>query len=378
MSPKIVYAYDQPLPNLGADSEQVVNTTAALARTSAEVALWATTLGDDADALKAHYDISGPLTFEALNVGPTAPQLRGIQKLRFARRFAADPRLRAVDWIHTRHLPVLFAALRRDLPVFYETYRPWPTQLPALRPALRRALAHPRLIGLATHSEHAAESFRALGVAPGKISVQHNGFDPRRFQGLSRAEARARLGLPDDKPIACYTGRVDPEKGVGLLLEMARRLPQVRFLIVGSRGPGGPLEREGAALENVIFAPWQAYSATVEYLYAADVLLVPPTGAPLTRHGNTVLPMKLFSYLAAGRVILAPRAPDTRELLNDEDAVLVPPDDVAAATEALRATLAAPARMEALAAAALEVASAYTWDARARRILDLCQAARGA
>ena len=40
--------------------------------------------------------------------------------------------------------------------------------------------------------------------------------------------------------------------------------------------------------------------------------------------------MKTFAYLAAGRAILAPRSPDTAELLRDDDtAWLVPPDDPA-------------------------------------------------
>ena len=47
--------------------------------------------------------------------------------------------------------------------------------------------------------------------------------------------------------------------------------------------------------------------------------------------------MKTFSYLAAGRPIVAPDLPDLREVLrHNENALLVPPDDVDAAAAAIR------------------------------------------
>jgi glycosyltransferase involved in cell wall biosynthesis len=105
------------------------------------------------------------------------------------------------------------------------------------------------------------------------------------------------------------------------------------------------------------------------YLYAADCLVVPNTDAPLNRYGRTVLPMKLFAYMAAGRPILAPRLPDIEEVLTDDrTAVLVEPGDSVAAAAALRSLLAEPARAERLASAAREAARQFTWSARAIKI----------
>jgi len=72
------------------------------------------------------------------------------------------------------------------------------------------------------------------------------------------------------------------------------------------------------------------------WLHAADLLLIPPSRAPLDQFKNCVLPIKLFSYLAAGRPILAPEAPDTAELLADGgNALLVPPGEPETAARAL-------------------------------------------
>jgi len=103
--------------------------------------------------------------------------------------------------------------------------------------------------------------------------------------------------------------------------------------------------------------------------------MVPPSLEPLRRHGNTVLPIKLFLYLAAGRVILAPVAPDTAELLaDDQNAALVPAGDVAATLRTLRALAADPARAARLADGSLRTAQELTWDARAERIERFLQA----
>ena len=87
--------------------------------------------------------------------------------------------------------------------------------------------------------------------------------------------------------------------------------------------------------------PWAEPAALPAWLQAADVLLIPPSQAPLQRYRNCVLPMKLFAYLAAGRPILAPASPDTAELLKDqENALLVPPERPKAAAAALDRLLA--------------------------------------
>jgi glycosyltransferase involved in cell wall biosynthesis len=134
------------------------------------------------------------------------------------------------------------------------------------------------------------------------------------------------------------------------------------------------VEREAAPLDNVRVVPWQPFDAITTYLYAADVLLIPPTAGPLKNVGNTVLPMKTFPYLAAGRAILAPDTPDLQEILQDgKNAALVPPDDLDAAIERLRALLQDPEERAALGDAAYDTIRQHTWPRRAERILRFIQ-----
>jgi glycosyltransferase involved in cell wall biosynthesis len=124
-----------------------------------------------------------------------------------------------------------------------------------------------------------------------------------------------------------------------------------------------------AGVGNVRLLPRVPVGSVAAYLYAADCLLVPPTSAPLERFGRTVLPMKLFPYMASGTPILAPKLPDIEEVLeHDRTSVLVPPNDPEAAAQGLRHLLEDRARAERLGVAAEEESRKYTWAARARTI----------
>jgi glycosyltransferase involved in cell wall biosynthesis len=228
------------------------------------------------------------------------------------------------------------------------------------------------------HSDLARTSYENAGVAPDRLLTAHNGYDPERLEPrLSRTTARERCGLPN-RPTVTYAGRVTMEKGLGLMLDMARALPDVQFVIVGSEGEG-EVERQAASLDNVRVVPWQPFDDTVPYLYAANVLLIPPSTKPLKEVGNTVLPMKTFLYMAAGRAILAPASPDLQELLRDgENAALVPPDAPDAAIRRLRTLLEAPNDCDRLGRAARSDIENHTWPRRAERVLHFIQHRRGA
>jgi glycosyltransferase involved in cell wall biosynthesis len=125
-----------------------------------------------------------------------------------------------------------------------------------------------------------------------------------------------------------------------------------------------------AQADNVLTVPQVPLADVATYLYAADCLVIPPTDEPLRSYGRTVLPMKVFSYLAAGRPILAPRLPDIEEVLRDGDsALLVAPGNPAAAGAAARRILEDDVLAARLSKGARDSARAFTWSARAGTIV---------
>jgi glycosyltransferase involved in cell wall biosynthesis len=289
------------------------------------------------------------------------------------RRVFRDPEIGGADLISARIPALLGVGGGSPLPFAFDHYRPWPDDLPILRPLIRRTAGSPKCLGFILHSDYAAGAYRRARVAEEKILVARNGADPPAA-APDKAAARAALDLPADRPIALYAGRINREKGLDQLLVLAALRPEIQFVLVGSESEGA-IEGEARAHANVRIVPWQAPAQLPAWLAAADALLIPPSRAPLERYGNCVLPLKLFAYLAAGRPILAPIAPDTAELLADGDnALLVPPDDPNAAAAALDRILNEPGLAPRLAAAALCQSQGLSWDARAAGIQRFLEA----
>ncbi len=386
---RIGYTCHDSFPSTHTNTQQIFWTLSEVARLGHRIDLCVPAVRGGADGralIGAHYGAPDGGVPDGLRFVPSGQAdagntaAKGWFDLRAAWRFSR----RTHDVVWTRDPLAFAAALQWRVPVVFETYRPDFASSPLFAPWRAATIGHSRrmgligerrMVGVITHSTLASKAFIDAGVRRERVLVAHNGFAPTLMApALSRDAARAATGLPGDAPLVIYTGHVGPEKGTEALIALAAAVPEVRLVIVGVDADSD--ERRwveqcavGAGATNLLLVPRVGLRDVAPYLYAADCLVIPPTDAPLTRYRNTVLPMKVFSYLAAGRPILAPALPDIAEVLTDDlNAVLVPPGSVAAQAAALRALLAEPMRMARLAAAALDVSRRYTWSARAETI----------
>lgn len=371
----IAYLFDRPLPANETDSEQALHTVAALARAGARVTLVlpsAKGTPPDADAIREHYCVRGDFTIDSV----AQPFMWQTDARKLWHALFARSRALGSDVLYTRNFPTLFAAAYDQQPYAYETYRPWFDQFRPLAPAFRAALSTRNALGAILHSAYAQSRYLAIGIAPERLAVVHNGYDPLLLsRAPEREQARHELGLPADRPIVAYTGHVNATKGIETIVSMAEQTPQALFLLVGHDGKSGLIERLARRVANVQLVAWQPFERVAFYLKAADVLLLPPSARGLALIGNTVLPMKLFQYLAAGRAILAPRTPDLVELLEDgRNARLVEAGDVRGAARALAQLLDDAALRERLGVGARVTSHDLTWDARANKILRFLDA----
>jgi len=185
------------------------------------------------------------------------------------------------------------------------------------------------------------------------------------------------LGLVDAPTVAC-TGHLYAGRGVELFLELARRLHDVRFLWAGGR-PDDVALWQGKAmalgLDNVVFTGFVLNEQLPLYQAAADILLM-PYGMDIaisSGKGNSARvssPMKMFEYLATGRVIVTSNLPVFREVLGEKNAVFCTPDKATDWEGALRGLLDNPERRQGLAKQARVDAQRYSWTERARHILE--------
>lgn len=230
---------------------------------------------------------------------------------------------------------------------------------------------------LVVNTRHLAQQLQAAYRLPAGdfLTLAPNGVDLARYQKLpTAAAARAQLGLAEGFTVG-YSGHLYTGRGIGFLLELARQLPEMRFLLVGGRPEDVAARRQQAGeQQNVHFTGFVPNAELPLYQAACDVLTM-PYGQQVTASGGQDIaaftnPLKMFEYLAAGRPLLASDLPILQEVLNEQNAVLLPSGDLAAWQAALRSLQADPSRRAALAAAGQATASSYSWAARARSVLQ--------
>ncbi len=212
-----------------------------------------------------------------------------------------------------------------------------------------------------------------LGLGAERLLVAPDGVDARRYEGISREAARARLGFAPEQKVVVYTGHLYQWKGAEVLAEAGGQLGEdVHTVIVGG------VESDVSRLKRLCSQRgWTrvqvvGHVSPLEipfYQIAADVLALPNSARAEISRAHTS-PLKLFEYMAAGRPIVASDLPSLREVLRDgENALLVRPDDAGALAEGVRRALTDAALAERLGAQARRDARGYTWQARARRII---------
>jgi glycosyltransferase involved in cell wall biosynthesis len=282
--------------------------------------------------------------------------------------------LRYVRWtrpglVMTRSYRIARDCLDRDFPVLFETHAP-PDPHPLQY--LRDFGPRPNLVGVVTTTPLLRDAYAEAGVPGERILVWPNGIDLGRVRQApaDRNAARKRLQLPRDARIALYTGSLWEHKGVATILEAAPLLPEVRFLLVG----GSPSEisewaEDYGDLANVAFPGFVPSRDLWLYLAAADVCLVPNTQEDRTV--QYTWPLKVLDAMAARRPIVASDLPALGAILeHGHSALLVPPDQPRALADAIRALLEAPERAAQLVEVAWKKVQRYTWDARARAVLE--------
>ncbi len=292
---------------------------------------------------------------------------------RFERLAVAYARARRPDLVYSRSLRAAAACVEHGLPTLLETHAD-PKQGAHREEPLARLAARaggPAFLGLVTLHEELRERFAALGIPDEKLLAWPDAVDPKPFDAApERDRARRELGLDPQAALAVYCGHLYEHKGAPLLLEAARRAPEIRFLLVG----GTPEDREALGqrardIDNLRLEPFLPNARIPMLLAAADVLLLPHSArAPDAR---TTSPLKLFEYMASRRPVLASRIPAFEGLLRDgENARLVEPDSAAALAQGVRELVIDRALAEALASQARRDVEAYTWERRAREILE--------
>jgi glycosyltransferase involved in cell wall biosynthesis len=122
----------------------------------------------------------------------------------------------------------------------------------ALKGALDRSLLRPVVSGAAlvvAVSDRERDAIVAGGLEIERVAVRPNGFPPPARDTAARPLRKA-LGLAADDPLVLFVGRLARGKGLPLLVEALRRLPDAHLALVGPWGHDGTAAELDAAARS--------------------------------------------------------------------------------------------------------------------------------
>jgi glycosyltransferase involved in cell wall biosynthesis len=191
------------------------------------------------------------------------------------------------------------------------------------RLALRRADA------VIAVSRPLAARLVASGIASSRVHLMPNAW-AERAPGLTRAEARAALGIPDAAFVVGWVGRLGREKGPDVFVDalgMLGDLP-VQVSVIGE-GREGPALRERTTGWGGPPVRWHGtLPGASRYFRAFDLYVLS------SRTEGT--PISLLEAVAAGVPAVATAVGGVGDVTGADGALLVPSDDPAALATAIR------------------------------------------
>lgn len=219
------------------------------------------------------------------------------------------------------------------------------------------------------------------GARESNILIAHDGVSVKDFEAsVSKSELRDKLGLPQDRFIVAYVGKyttMGSKKGVDELIASFSNLfekhKNILLLIVGVNPSEVPIledlmRKNNVGAEDYSLRMFVPHKDIPSYLKASDALVM---NYPATEHYSLYMsPLKMFEYMASSVPVVATDISSVREVLNEENAVLIRPEDPESLYNGLENLVLDPLMGERVSKQAFQDVKIYDWQKRAEKILN--------
>ena len=251
------------------------------------------------------------------------------------------------------------------------------------RPMHRRAVKAVLLRLLMSNSwglyigEENRRYFEHYGVPSGRLHPARYCVDNAYFQRQAlklraqRTEIRAEMGITDDAPVVLFCGKFIPKKQPLRLVEAFAAVPEPCWLLMVGDGEQRSVV-EGMCDHQVLFPGFMGQHEIVRAYAVADALVLPSAygetwGLTINEAMNFSLPIITSDHVGCAA-----------DLVKDSwNGFVVPFDDTAALTDAIRKLVCDPALRTTFGARSRELIESYSIEACADEIVSACVAAAG-
>ena len=269
--------------------------------------------------------------------------------------------------VHTRDWNFVKAAIENGIPAIYEHHHHESKQF---EPEI---VQNPLFQISVTVADPVRESMIQYGMPPEKVIKLHNGFNKLfivRHPSAAK-EWREKLLVDERQHLVVYAGALRKFKGIDLLIDVAKEMPEVQFVFAGGSSSEVDAYQQQAKdkqVKNVTFLGYVQQEHLPSLLQAADVLAHPHCSGEAASFTS---PLKLFDYMASGTPIVATEIPPLMEFKSSGAiAGWCEPDNPVKFAECLQQVLATHPRKVEGYTDNLEFVRQFSWENRIAKILN--------
>lgn len=354
---KLTYFADSSIPSNGADAVHVMSMCKAFAEIGIEVTLIAAK-GTTEQEPYSYYGISKDLFTIILVKRPSVRILGGfLYSKNVAKVYNELPK---PDFIYARSINSLREIKNNNIPFIFESH--WQPQNRVYHYWQKLLLGQKNLKCFVLISEGLKNIYSEIfNKHIDSFYVLHDACD----EPSSLLKAK----MLDNKRLqVAYVGSFFKGNGFDLVPEMALKMANVDFHIVGGKEKDIKLLKTLYPLENLTFHGHVPFTDLKRLYCSFDVMLAPyQKDLP---HIGWVSPMKLFEYMSYSKAIICSDFPVLREVLDKTNGILVEANnlnDWCSSIEILKST---EIRMQLGQSAYNTFRDNYTWKIRAKNILE--------
>ncbi|MGH7885214.1 MAG: glycosyltransferase family 4 protein [Thermodesulfobacteriota bacterium] len=292
--------------------------------------------------------------------------------------FYARSNRKKYDFVMTRNIVFAYiATVYVGIPTIYDAHHP-PVNKSAVA-MLKTFIQSKYFMGMSFNSNGLLKLYSKAGIVPQNSVVAHNGVEIEKFDvGADKNELRKNLNIPRNSIIVTYSGNTYEGRGIEYIIQVARYMKDVEFLIVGGSEKDNHVYKlfvKQIGITNIKFTGFVDHKKVADYLLASDILLMPYTRNVTIKGGTDAYqftsPIKLFEYMAAERPIIASSIPSVMEILKDGmNSVIIEPGNGEELAKTIRGLIKDKNIALFIAKNARREVSKYTWEKRVEKIIS--------
>ena len=219
-----------------------------------------------------------------------------------------------------------------------------------------------------------------------KINVIPPGVDITRFYPIPPDEAKEFVGIPEDERMLLFVGRIEPLKGIDILIKAIAQLhksdvlsecPHYLYIIGGDPDPENGSENKemqrlqklchDLGVDNLVLFLGKRDQDTLQYYYSAAEIVIMPS------HYES-FGMVALEAMACGTPVIATQVGGLQHLVqNEKTGFTIPNDNVDILEERLTQLICKSAMREEMSRNSISYARSYAWDAITPQIIKLYQ-----